>query len=245
MKTVVISGGSSGIGLETVKKFLDSRYQVYNLDLTEGTLQHPLLKYILCNVAEVSALQSAADVISTQVSSIDALIANAGIHFSKNILSITEEDFAHVFGINIKGSIFLTKSFLPLLLNNKKGSIVYIGSDQSLIGKKNSALYGSSKSALVNLTKSIALDFAEKGIRSNLVAAGTIDTPLYRAAIKRHRDRSGMALESIHQEEERLQPVGRLGFSHEVASLIYFLCSDESQFITGAVIPIDGGYTAA
>lgn len=245
MKTVVISGGSSGIGLEVIKKFLGCHYQVYNLDVIEAEFKHPHLHFIFCDVSLVSHLKLASEMISQKTPCIDVLVSNAGIHFSANILTISEEDFSRVFGINIKGAVFFTKYFLPLLLNNKKGSLIYVGSDQSFIAKKNSSLYGASKAALVNLTKSMALDFANQGIRANLVAAGTIDTPLYRAAISRYSERSGLALSSIHQQEEALQPLGRLGQAHEVADLIYFLSSDEAQFITGAVIPIDGGYTAA
>ncbi len=131
-----------------------------------------------------------------------------------------------------------------MMVANKKGAVVFVGSDQTLIAKSNSAIYGATKAALGSLSKTTAIDYAPHGIRSNIVAVGTTDTPLYQKAINNYCMRTGNNAEEVHAAEAREQPIGRIGQPEEVADLIYFLCSDKSNFITGAIIPIDGGYTA-
>ncbi len=243
-KTVIISGGSSGIGLATAMKFSEMGYMIYSLDINSPANKIKNLIHIHCDIAKVKDIQNAADEISKSTSTIDALICNAGIHFSNNIEATSEKDFDHVVAINLKGNFFLTQIFLPFMKKQKSGSIVFVGSDQTLIGKKNSAVYGATKAALGNLAKSTALDYADYGIRSNLVAVGTVDTPLYQTAIKNYCAKTGAKIDDVHKSEAQEQPLNRIGLPQEVASLIYFLCSDEAAFITGGIYPIDGGYTA-
>ena len=245
MKTMVISGGSSGIGAATVKRFLAEGYHVFNLDLQAAALTDRHLQWLHCDIADVNALEQVVQEIAKTTTTIDALVCSAGIHFSADILNSSEADFDRVVNINLKSSFFLTKAILPFMIKQHQGAIVYVGSDQSFIGKKHSAIYGLTKMALVNLAKSTALDFAPYHIRANLVAAGTIETPLYHRAIEQYCQRTGALAQEVHRSEALAQPLGRLGQPEEVAELIYFLCSEQAQFITGAVMPIDGGYTAA
>lgn len=244
MKTVLISGGSSGIGAAAVNKFLANGYYVINLDLQPASEQHVNLKTVLCDLACIEQLEQAMQQIISEYDSIDALVCNAGVHFSANILNSSLADFDRIININLKSNFFLTKAVLPLMLKQKAGAIVYVGSDQSVIAKKNSTIYGLTKAALANLAKSTALDFAKENIRANLVACGTIETSLYHRAIENYCKRTGAVVREVHQAEASEQPLGRIGQPEEVADLIYFLCSEQAQFITGAVVPIDGGYTA-
>ena len=128
---------------------------------------------------------------------------------------------------------------------NKRGAIVLVSSEQALVGKKNSAIYGATKAAIAQLAKSTALDYAKYGIRVNCVCPGTIDTPLYQKAINNYAKKTGLSLHDIEQDEADQQPLGRVGQAQEVAELIYFLsCNDKAGFITGSIHLIDGGYTA-
>ncbi len=244
MQTLTISGGSSGIGLATAKRFAQAGYRIFNLDVQEPWEEIPSAIYIPCDVSRVSEIKEAVDKITQQTSRVDALVCNAGIHLSANVQQTSEEDFQRVMDVNFKGCFFLTQAILPLMIPHRRGAIAYLGSDQSLIAKTNSAAYGASKAALASLAKTTAIDYASVGIRANLIAAGTIDTPLYRSVIQRYCQRTGADFNVVNQAEADLQPLGRLGTTAEVAELIYFLCSEQAGFITGAVYPIDGGYTA-
>lgn len=238
-KTCIVTGGSSGIGLSIIKLLLANNYQVFNLDLKPS--QFGIFK--ACDITNVKAVTQVIKEISDEYS-IDVLVSNAGIHFSGTIEDTTEIDLERVFNINVKGAYAAIKSVLPSMKNNKKGSIIIIASDQALIAKQNSFAYNMSKAALASIAKTTALDYASYNIRSNAICPGTIETPLYHKAIDAYCERSGADKSLIHQEEEALQPLGRLGQPEEVAELVLFLASDKSTFITGSLQVIDGGYTA-
>ena len=238
-KTCVITGGSSGIGLSIVKKFIDDGYQVFNLDIKPSTDGH----FVHCDMTNVKAVQTAIEKIGNE-HSIDVLVSNAGIHFSANIEDTSEADFERVFNINVKGAYAATQACLPFMRSQQQGAIIYIASDQALIGKRNSFAYNLSKSALASMARTTALDYAAYNIRANAVCPGTIETPLYHNAINRYVESSGADLAQVHQEEAALQPLGRLGQPEEVAELTLFLASDKAKFITGSLQVIDGGYTA-
>ncbi len=244
MKTLVISGGSSGIGLATTERFLQAGYRVFILDIQQPNISSDQIDFIHCDISQIADIQNAIEKIAAEKKHIDALVCNAGVHFSSSIQSTAETDYDRVWNINFKGAFFLTQLILPFMLSQKKGAIVFVGSDQTLIAKRNSVVYGATKAALGSLAKTVALDYAAQGIRSNLVAPGTIDTPFYRHAIEKYCEKTGEDLGEVHKEEAKLQPLGRVGEAKEVASLIYFLCSNEASFITGATVAIDGGYTA-
>lgn len=244
MKTLIISGGSTGIGKATVDRFNQAGYFTYNLDKHPPQKKTPHSEYIPCDIANVDDIHTCIQAISESKLSVDALVCNAGIHFSANLLGTTVKDYDHVLDINFRGAFFLTQAVLPLMLPQKKGAIVYVGSDQTLIARPNSAIYGASKAALASLSRTTAIDYAKEGIRANLVAPGIIDTPLYQRAITKYCENTGIDPALAHSLEAKEQPIGRIGQPEEVANLIYFLCSDEASFITGAIYPIDGGYTA-
>lgn len=119
-----------------------------------------------------------------------------------------------------------------------------MASDQSFVGKPHTAVYGATKGALAQLTRSTAIDYADSGIRVNAVCPGTVDTPLYRQAIQRYHEKTNIPLAKIEADEAHMQPLHRIGLPHEVADLVYFLSSEAAAFITGGLFPIDGGYTA-
>ena len=237
--TCLITGGSSGIGLSIVKLFLKNNYRVFNLDLSPSTFG----EFCRCDVTDVEEASRIIAKISNE-HTIDVLVSNAGIHFSANIENTSAADLDNVFSINVKGAFAAIKAVLPNMKANKNGAIILMSSDQALIAKPNSFAYNLSKSALASMAKTTALDYAAFNIRANAVCPGTIETPLYHQAIDNYCQKSGSNKAEIHKEEERLQPLNRLGQPEEVAELVLFLASDKAKFITGSLQVIDGGYTA-
>jgi 2-keto-3-deoxy-L-fuconate dehydrogenase len=244
MQVMVISGGSSGIGEACVKKYLDNNYLVFNLDLKENVLLNKLenYNYLAVDVTNEEQIRKAISGIIAKQNKIDVLIASAGAHLSANIEETTNQELHSLLNLNVLSAYWLIRSILPIMKEHKNGSIILLGSDQSTIAKPNSAVYGMTKAAINHLAKSTALDYAKYNIRANCIGAGTIDTPLYRHAITRYSARSGVDLATIEDEEAKLQPLGRVGLASEVAELAYFLSLDSVSYITGALLPIDGGY---
>jgi NAD(P)-dependent dehydrogenase (short-subunit alcohol dehydrogenase family) len=237
-KTCVITGGSSGIGLSIVKLFEQNNYHVFNLDLTPSSFGESCH----CDVTDVKQVTSIINNI-TKHQAIDVLVSNAGIHFSANIENTSEADLDKVFNLNVKGAYAAVKAVLPCMKANNNGAIILMSSDQALVAKHNSFAYNLSKAALASMAKTTALDYAAFNIRANAVCPGTIETPLYHHAIDNYCQKSGKNKTEVHQEEEKQQPLNRLGQPEEVAELVLFLASDKAKFITGSLQVIDGGYT--
>lgn len=242
-KSLLISGGSSGIGEACIAKFLEADYLVYNLDIKDNVnfSQQAGYSWIKTDVRSEASIINAIKTLQLQLSRIDTLIISAGKHLSATIENTTTEQLMDVVNLNLLGAFWVMQHGLTLM--DDGASIVTIGSDQYQIAKTNSAVYGMTKAALAHLTKSTALDYAKRQIRANCIGAGTIDTPLYRNAIENYALRSGVDLQEIEAEEGALQPIGRIGKAFEVAELAFFLASDAAKFITGAYMPLDGGYT--
>jgi len=238
-KVCVVTGGSSGIGLSIVEKFLNEGFTVFNLDLQpsdKGIFKH-------CDVTNVEQVSQIIKNIALS-HPIHALVSNAGIHYSATIEDTSEAALERVFNINVKGAYAAIKAVLPSMKENKYGAIVLMASDQAIVAKRNSFAYNLSKASLASMAKTTALDYAQYNITANAVCPGTIETPLYHTAINNYCQSSGADIKQVHQEEAQLQPLGRLGQPEEVANMAYFLCSDQARFITGSLQVIDGGYTA-
>ncbi len=237
-KTLVLTGGSSGIGLAIAAKFLSNGYQVFNLDIQKG--EHG--QFVMCDVTDhETVVRVIADIASKHT--IDALICNAGKHVSANIEATSEADLLALFNLNVKGAFSATQSVLPSMKDANNGVILYIASEQALVAKSNSFAYNLTKHALASIAKTTALDYAKFNIRANALCPGTIETPLYHNAINRYCEESGADKKQVHAEEAALQPLGRIGQPEEVAALAYFLASDDASFVTGSLQVMDGGYT--
>lgn len=246
MRTIIISGASSGIGLACAQKFLEHDYFVCNFDLVDNEHLQNNARYAWFEV-DVRHKEQIIEAVSKVVighSKIDALVVSAGKHVSATIENTSDEQLLELIQLNILGAFWLIQAVVPNMKEHLSGNIITIGSDQSSVAKYNSAAYGMTKTALASLTKSVALDYAKYNIQSNCICAGTIDTPLYRKAIANYSKASGIPLDEIEKMEAQEQPIGRIGLPEEIAELAYFLNQGNTKFITGALIPIDGGYTA-
>jgi NAD(P)-dependent dehydrogenase (short-subunit alcohol dehydrogenase family) len=165
------------------------------------------------------------------------------MHFSASIENTSESDFTKVFNLNVKGAYLVTQAVLPYMKQQQNGVILYIGSDQSTVGKSNSFIYNISKHALASMAKTTALDYASFNIRANTLCPGTIETPLYHKAINAYCEKSGADPILVHAQEAALQPLKRIGQPDDVAAMALFLASNDAAFITGSLQAIDGGYT--
>jgi 2-keto-3-deoxy-L-fuconate dehydrogenase len=240
----IVTGGSLGIGAAVCQRFSQQGWRVINVDLCAPEQTDSNIEWRSCDIADSLQTSEVFASILLQYGRIDALVSNAGVHYSGTIEQTSEIDFDQVFAINVKGAISATKAVLPLMKSQRKGVILYMASDQALIAKQNSFAYNLTKAALASLAKTTALDYAPYQIRANAICPGTIETPLYHQAIDRYVAKSGADKQQVHAQEAALQPLGRIGKADEIAAFTYFLASDEASFITGSLQVIDGGYTA-
>jgi 2-keto-3-deoxy-L-fuconate dehydrogenase len=174
------------------------------------------------------------------ISKLDILVNNAGIGLVGDVASTSEEDFERVMRVNVHSVFLVTRAMLPLLLESH-GSIVNIGSVAGAVGVKKRFAYCASKGAVQAMTRQIAVDYA-KELRCNCIAPGTVQTPFVEGYLDKYHSHEK---EKVREELRERQPVGRLGTPEDIAGLVRYLCSKEAEFIQGAVLPIDGGWTAA
>ena len=239
-KTAIVTGGSSGIGRACVYKFLEAGYSVCNLDLAPYKPDYFIDKgeyhFISTDVSQSDSVLAAFEQIDTVFNSLDILVNSAGIQHYGTVTDTLEEEWDRVMDINLKGS-FLTSKYALQRMN--QGVIVQIASVQSLHSQSNVAAYTTSKSGLLGLTRSIAIDFAPK-IRCVAVCPGSVDTEMLRhsAALSGNEESFFNELEQMHLSMRIAQP-------EEIASLVEYLTKDEASFITGQAIRIDGGLGVA
>jgi len=250
-RVAFITGGASGIGAATVREFVNQKIKVGFLDIdrTKGRELASCFKpeevlFIEGDVSNVSDIQNAIACTVETFGQLNIIFANAGIYDTKNLLEVTEDIWHHLMNVNLKGIVFTVKEGLPYLIKNGGGSIILMGSDQCFIGKPNSCLYGMTKGAISQFTKTTALDFGVHNIRVNAICPATIRTSLAEKVFSHYAQINQMDVEDLWKAEANKYLLKRYGTSEEVAHLIYFLASEEASFITGSLYMIDGGLTA-
>lgn len=230
-KNVFVTGCSKGIGLAIVKKFLNEGYLIYGCDLVEPELRDQKnLFFYPCDISDHDQVKHLYDQFVEKNIKFHSIINNAGINLHASIEDISYEDWDRVIKTNVYGPFNVTR-YMHRLLDTTSSSIVNIGSDQSHIAKKNRIAYGTSKGAVLQFSRSLAVDLAHKGVRVNCVCPGPVDTPMLRELTE-------------NREFKLKQPIPRLGKPEEVADVVFFLCSESAAYITGTSIMVDGGYTA-
>ena len=239
-KVAVITGGASGIGLATARKLLSEGAKVVLVDWNEDvseiakTLNNDALG-IRCDVSSDTDVQKSVNDIIEKFGHIDFLVANAGIGGGPNKAhEVSVDEWNKVIGVNQTGIFLMNKYVISEMLKNGGGAIVNTSSMYGLVGTTMSFAYSASKGAINQMTRSLALTYDRDNIRVNAVAPGYVDTPILAEVPKDMKDAMANQL-----------PVGRLGKDTEIANLICYLLSDHATFITGAIVPIDGGFTAA
>ncbi len=242
-KEVIITGGASGIGLSAVLELSKRFKQVHVLDITEPVVElRENVIYYDCDVSNATQLQMIAEQLAGR--DLYGLFCCAGILESNRLEETSLERMQQVVNVNLLGTLYTLKFLLPLLQQQVMSNVLLMGSDQSFVGKEKNSVYGCTKAAVAQLAKSMAMENAEFNMRVNCICPGTVDTPLYRAAIQRASKNTGISQENIMQELAAEQPLKRIAQSREIVAFIAFLLSEESSYINGAALPIDGGYTA-
>lgn len=239
-KVAVITGGASGIGLATAKKLLSEGANVVLVDWNEDVSRiaenlNERALGIRCDVSSDTDVKKCVEDIIKKYGHINYLVANAGIGGGPNKAhEVSIDEWNKVIGVNQTGIFLMNKYVIKNMLENGGGAIVNTSSMYGLVGTTMSFAYSASKGAINQMTRSLALTYARDNIRVNAIAPGYVDTPILAEVPKDMKDAMANQL-----------PIGRLGKDTEIADLICFLLSDEASFITGAIVPIDGGYTAA
>ncbi len=242
-KVAVVTGAARGIGFAIAQKFLAEGYDVALLDKdaealaqTAGQLhEHAGALPLVCDVSEPQQVQAAIEQVVTRWGRIDTLVNNAGIAVFKPILETTVEDWASVLATNLTGPFLCTQACAPVMLRNGGGSVVNIASISGLRASTLRAAYGTSKAALIHLTKQQAVELGDVGIRVNCVAPGPVETAM---------------AQQVHSADIRTSyhdaiPLNRYGTAQEIAEAVVFLCSEAASFINGQTLAVDGGFDAA
>jgi len=240
-KVALVTGGGSGIGAATCRELARAGAEVIVADLNLAAAE-ALAKELAGSRAVEMDVTSAASIaaVAAKVDTLDILVNNAGIGLVGDIAATTEEDFDRVMRVNAHSVFLVTKALLPKLLATR-GAIVNIGSIAGQVGVKQRFAYCASKGAVIAMTRQLAVDYPQQ-LRVNCIAPGTVQSPFVEGFLEKYH---AQEKEQMREELRHRQPIGRLGTPEEVASLVRYLCSDEAGFMQGAVVSLDGGWTAA
>lgn len=241
-KFALITGGNSGIGLATARLFVANGARVAitgrdgkSLEAARQSLGSDTLA-LQSDAADLKAIDGLFDAVKEQFGALDVLFANAGVSGGGPVESTSEQDFDRMFDTNVKGVFFTVQRALPLL--RKGASIILNSSIAPRVGRPGHALYAASKAAVRTFARNFSSEFASRGFRVNVVSPGPIETPIW--------GRGGGDSATVDQVLSQVKagvPLGRLGRPEEVAQAVLFLASDESSFMLGAEVTVDGGVT--
>ena len=248
-KVAIVTGASRGIGQATARAFAQAGAKVAIIDRNEaegqaaaqaikqefGTNDILIVPADVSNEAQVQALIQA---VISRWNRVDILVNNAGIYHQANVMDTPLEAWNELMAVNLTGAFLCTK-YVAVLMKQSGGVIVNVASEAGLVGIKGQVAYNVSKAGMISLTQSCAVDLAPFAIRVNCVCPGTTETPLVKAAVNRAENPA-----AARRALEEARPLNRLGRPEEIASAILYLASEEAGYATGAILSIDGGYTA-
>ena len=249
-KIAVITGGSQGIGRGISEAFLQAGAHVVVADLKAApdypqwqAQQNKCLEWVQTDVTSSKSIQALAQRIEQQYGGVDVLVNNAGIMFQKSIEEQTEADWDLMMAVNLKGPVMMCKYLLPLMRAQVaaagSAAIVNIGSIEGFAANPQHTAYCASKGGVHGLTPAMAVDLGPQGIRVNAIAPGWIDTELNREYVESVDD-----IDLAKRELAKLHPVGYIGATRDVGDVAAWLASDESRFVSGQLITVDGARTA-
>lgn len=239
-KKAIITGGSRGIGKAVALKLAGKGAETAIVATQESEAAEQTLKELedigvqaklyLCDIREESQVKDTVGRILSDFGKIDILVNNAGITRDGLLMGMRQSDIDTVIDVNLKGTIYMTRELLRPFMKQRKGNIINISSVVGLMGNAGQANYAASKAGIIGLTKTVAKEYGSRGIRCNAIAPGYILT-----------DMTGALKEDVSENMKKMIPSGRFGTPEDVANLAAFLAGDDSAYITGEVIKVDGG----
>jgi NAD(P)-dependent dehydrogenase (short-subunit alcohol dehydrogenase family) len=245
-RRALITGASSGIGRATVMRLVDAGCRVAALGRDEQALADVVAaagaercEAFAGELADVESTRRVVRAALAWLDGIDILVNNAGVGYRADILDTTVEHWDTTFAVNVRAPFVVCQASLPSMLAQGRGVIVNVASVGGLIGIPARAAYGASKAALISLTRSLTVDYADRGIRANCIAPGTTETPWVDRIIAGADDPR-----ALREQMAARQIIGRLGTADEIADTILFLVSERAGFLHGSTVVVDGGYSA-
>lgn len=239
-KTAIVTGGASGLGYAIAEKFVNSNIHTIIIGRNEQKLKDAeeklgeLCSYIAFDLSNLSAIPELVSQISREYGKIDILINNAGINMKKPFTEVTDEEFQNILLTNVNAVFSLSREVVKEMLKHESGgSIVNISSMASQYGIPKVIAYTASKSAIEGMTRAMAVDLSPQGIRVNCVAPGFIATDMSAKALNNDPERKNRVLSRT--------PMGKLGTPADVAEAVYFYSTEGANYVTGTVLPVDGG----
>jgi NAD(P)-dependent dehydrogenase (short-subunit alcohol dehydrogenase family) len=239
IKTAIITGGATGLGLATAKKFVENSIRTIIIGRNEKNLAEvaknlgALCTYKVCDLSNLKSIPQLVAELVGEFGTIDLLVNNAGINQKKAFTEVTDEEFQQVILTNLTSVFVLSREVAKAMLKQKNGCIINISSMAAQYGLPYVIAYTASKSAIEGMTKSMAVELSPAGIRVNCVAPGFIETKM-----------SAKALNDDPQRKQKVlsrTPMGKLGQPDDIAEAIYYLASAAAKYLTGVVLPVDGG----
>jgi NAD(P)-dependent dehydrogenase (short-subunit alcohol dehydrogenase family) len=247
-KVAIVTGASVGIGQATAVALVQAGAAVVIADRNQENGEEAAraiqssggqVLFVPTDVSIEDEVRRMVERTLSHYGHLDILVNNAGIYLQGDVEKTSLEEWERILATNLTGAFLCMKYAVPVMVNAGSGVIVNVASEAGLVGIKGQVAYNVSKAGLIALSRSSAVDLAEKGIRVNCVCPGTTDTPLVHKAVNQSPDPVG-----TRRRLEEIRPLNRLGTPAEIASAIVYLASDEAGYATGAILSIDGGYTA-
>jgi NAD(P)-dependent dehydrogenase (short-subunit alcohol dehydrogenase family) len=242
-KVALITGAASGIGEACAVRFAAEGAVVVGLDAQPSSSWDrvdrlaPAAGLFQADVCDLAATEAVVADVVRDHGRLDILVTAAGIASGGPVHALPVEEWDRVHDVNLKGTFLSAKAALPPMMERRSGAIITISSIEGLEGSEGGSGYNASKGGVVLLTKNLAMDYGRMGIRANCICPGFIETPLFRATL----GSEAFAGQREHMREQH--QTGRFGEPEEVAGVAFFLASDDSSFVTGQAITVDGGYT--
>ena len=247
-KKAVVTGAARGIGRATAKALAADGAHVFllDIDVASGEAASAEIKlaggesvFRKLDVGKPNEIADVAKTILADVGAVDILVNNAGIWRPGTVVSLSESTWDAVIDTNVTSVFLVSRQFVPAMVERKSGAVVNVASVAGMVGAADASAYAASKGAIINLTRSMALDFAPYNVRVNCICPGLIDTGMGDDVVAHYRP-DAIAAES----KTGWQPLGRIGSAEDIAKAILYMVSEDALFMTGSAVVVDGGLTA-